>query len=109
MKAPAADSFKNVLGRLGSGQPNLASMAEYEIMINYRKSGTKYFPSFTKMVSRETSTNQNSGATQTVTSESYLLPLSTETLRPKLLDKRDYYSEVPFNKNFWESFTLAVE
>lgn len=86
-----------------------ASMAEYEIMINYRKSGTKYFPSFTKMVSRETSTDKNSEATQTVTSESYLLPLSTETFRPKLLDKRDYYSEVPFNKNFWESFTLAVE
>ena len=31
MKAPAADSFKNVLGRLGYNQPNLASMADYEM------------------------------------------------------------------------------
>lgn len=83
--------------------------AEHEITTTYKKINGKYLPAYIKSVSRTLLRDPLTGTDKTTENESYLIPTNTNTTNPELLKSRDYYSEKPFNKSFWDSFNIAIE
>ncbi len=102
----------NTLGRAfaNAGVQRLIPVSiGYEFSTIYRKGKTGYNLAYLKCNRHHTWKNKTSGETKLESFVNYLVPLELNTSNPTLVKGRTYYSEMAYDKSFWEGFDLKVE
>jgi hypothetical protein len=102
----------NTLGRafaVAGDRKIVPTSIGYEFSTIYRKAKTGYNLAYLKYNRYHFWKNKTTGEEKTESFVNYLVPLDLNKTDPTPLKGRTYYSEMAFDKKFWDGFELKVE
>ncbi len=87
----------------------IPSSIDYEFSTIYRKEKNVYKMSYLKYIRHSILKNATSGEIKSLTFTNHLIPTELNILNPLMFKGRTYYTELAFDKSFWNGFNLIVK
>ncbi|MGQ1909881.1 carboxypeptidase-like regulatory domain-containing protein [Marinifilum sp. RC60d5] len=82
---------------------------EYDFSVTYKQHSGRYYLSYVTYKRHHELKEKASGTIKALDINTEMLITKINTTAPEAIDKRSYYENMPYDKNFWESYNIIFD
>lgn len=82
---------------------------EYDFSVTYKQHSGRYYLSYVNYKRHHTVEDKISGKITSIDINTEMLITKIKMDKPEIIEKRAYYENMPYDKNFWESYNIIFD